>query len=286
MNYKELVLSKTPSIYVPYDDDTRLSLGTDIINNTYEIQDTAQRNHILNTGTGAYGAKSKQVGHNGAGAYDYRSYVGTGINHSNDIYYLHWECWLKVSATTTSTTNLTVMSLYAGNGLWSSFGGPSVVHQANRKITFRTNNEANNNDHTLTSVGTVPINTWTHIAVQYDYGVKRIYINGVLDNEVNLGTTNVGTFPVYSDINSARVTTWFDEMAVWEGQTLTKPANFPTAADILQRATFPSTKTKWWNASALVWEKSYDERYWNGTQWISMQDLPYKYWNGSTWVTL
>ena len=77
------------------------------------------------------------------------------------------------------------------------------------------------------------------------------------------------------------MTCYIDEWVLYSGDSA---SILPTDAQILERATFPKTKTVVWSATDNFWITSGDELYWNGTQWISMQSMPYKVWNGTEWV--
>jgi hypothetical protein len=285
MNYNQLVVSKNPTVYVPFDN------GSDIAT----IGETTQRylthlhpvyygNAIKRAGFG-----SMKVGHGGTTLYDYAFYNDPAVStwQSSKTYYAHIEFWAYYTDQWVSGSHA-IGSMYYQNTspqyTYTSLGGSTI--NVSRQINFSTNTAINSEPHTLTSTGTVPIGQWVHIAMQYDYGIKRIYINGVLDVEQNTGLIG-GLPPCFGRPGgTSRITSYYDEFALWLGNTTTRPANFPTAADILERATFPTTKTRWWNATAGAWQDSSDELYWNGTEWISMQDMPYKYWNGTEWVSL
>jgi len=281
MNYSELVTSKTPSVYVNFNDGNFMP----------EIGDTSSTylthlNPFYSTTFRKFGHASQRIGASGSTQYDYTlykdpsygGYVGTVLN------YWHQEFWVYYTATFTQNMHIGFFHYQnvSPSYTWTGVVGSSVLG-ATKQISFGTGHSGTGT-HTMTSVNTVPIGQWVHIALQYDNGTKRIYINGVLDSEV---TGITGGLPGYFSIpQGARVTTYYDECAFWASTSTTKPANYPTAADILERATFPSNKTRYWNATVQQWVDSSDERYWNGTEWIAMQQLPYKVWNGTDWVAV
>lgn len=277
MNYSELVTSKSPLVYVNYDGGTNYPSIGQIYTNT-----TIQLNPVYDPTAKQHGLRSKRIGSSGSGNYDNKTYGETGITAYQSVKYHYWhqEFWVFLTATPTGATNI------GGFGYWNVNSTLSVMHTSQilsttRQINFGTGGTA----HTMTSVNGVPVNAWTHIALQYDMGVKRIYINGVLDSTATV-TTADGCNGVWTEPGAnARVTTYFDEVAFWGGRVEgSKPANFPTEADILQRATFPRTSTKVWYAPGQFWIASGDERFWNGTQWVSMQQMTYRSWNGTDWV--
>ena len=282
MNYQELVLSKSPSLYFSYNNGTNADLvGTYSMFQNYTAGLNPTYDHIIKK----HGIRSKKIGHNGASTYDHRTYSVNSTN--NSVYYLHAEAWIYMTAIPT-TDNIWIWT--AEVRPTSNFLYPSYLRIGTPgNVVFRTENNTGGGDHVMSGVGILSTNTWNHVAVQYERGAstatKRIYINGVLDSEVT-GINNGGVGSAMSEANYSNVTCYIDELAVWAGLTTTKPANFPTLADIQQRVNFPNTKTKWWDATTSQWLTSGDEQYWDGTQWISMQDKSYKYWNGTEWITL
>jgi hypothetical protein len=54
----------------------------------------------------------------------------------------------------------------------------------------------------LVSVGSVPLNQWTHVAATYDGSKMRVYLNGQLDNE---GVYPYGIFPGTNDLGIGAV---------------------------------------------------------------------------------
>ena len=278
MNYSELVVSKNPLVYVSYNDGTNIpSIGE-----THYIY-TSGLNPIYDYTAKQHGLRSKKIGHAGSGGYDYRTFSQQGMNgyQATKYYYHHQEFWIYFTIAPTSSTNIGGYA-YANVsplGTYTTVAGSSI--SSARQILYVTGGTG----HSMTSVGTIPIGAWTHVALQFDNGVKRIYINGVLDSTATV-TTNDGVNAIWTEAGSnARVTTYIDEIAHWGGMNQgSPPANFPTAADILERATFPRTTTKVWSATNDFWIASGDERYWNGSAWISMQQMPYRVWNGTDWV--
>lgn len=283
MNYSELVTSKTPQVYVSYDNGS----SSPIIGQT-SYTNTSYLNPTFDTIFKKFGTRCKKAGQSGSGSYDvfYYNITGGQVYPSRVTYYFHQEFWIYFTTNPGNTTQIGGFS-YANLSPAGTFTSTatSLISTA-LKVQFGTANNTGGESHTLTSNASIPIGQWVHIAMQYDYGIKRIYINGVLDIELDTGFIG-GVGSIYREPgSSARVTTYFDELAIWANTTTTKPANFPTEADILQRVNFPKTKTKFWNATSGYWVESGDEKYWNGTQWVSMQELPYKVWNGTEWVAL
>lgn len=281
MNYKELVISKTPSVYVTYDNGTPIqTIGSNFFNST------AGSNPTYPYTAKKQGARSRLA--TGSANQDYRTYSAAGTNATIGVksYYWHGEFFIYLTGTGLSNATLILM-LYSngsGSGTYTSVSAINLVNP--NKINFTTNNNTNTQPNTIQSNASIPNNQWVHIALQYDYGVKRIYIDGILDIEVSTGLLD-GIPPIWSEaMTRSRVSTFTDEFACWNGFTTTRPANFPTAADILQRATFPITKTKWWDPATSQFLQSADELYWTGTAWESMQDQTYRYWNGTSFVTL
>lgn len=266
MNYNELVLSKSPNLYLAYDGSatsTGSTAGLGIFNSG--PLDPAYEYTIKKHGT-----KSKKVGHIGSGSYDW--YDWNCPDNNSQVKHMHVECWVYI----TSLTGI--------KDIWNCGVRPTTgiinasniyINATTSTIRFFTQSFTGTQDHTLTSTGTVPLNTWTHIACQVSGGSKKIYINGVLDSQATAAAGGVGS--IMSEGSSYSTTTYLDGWALWYGTDTAAPANFPTQADILERVNFPSTKTKWWDATTVQWLKSGDEKYWNGTQWVSMQSLPYKY---------
>lgn len=284
MNYKELVLSKSPSIYIPYDDGTNVDIAGAVLFQNI----TSDLNPLYDYTFKRMGARGKKIGQNGGGSYDSRLYRGSTSSLNGPVYYGHIEAWVYLP-NTTYTDFVNVATAYARPT--SSLLYPNqLAINTNRTIRWRTETNTGAQDHIMTSSGTVPMDVWTHIAVQIEYtsgsqGIKRIYINGILDSQIS-GSFGGGMTSIVAEAHYTQQTVWIDELAVWQGPTTTKPATFPTAADILQRATFPPTKTKWWDTATSSFITSADELYWNGTAWESMQDKTYQYWNGTSWVTL
>lgn len=278
MNYSELVVSKNPLVYVSYNNgSSAASIGQD------QYTSTAYLNPVYDYTAKQHGLRSKKIGQSGSGSYDYKFYSAAGINgyQSTKYYYHHQEFWIYFTAVPTSGTNIGGYS-YANTSPLGTYTGMATSSILNtRKINYVTGGTG----HSMTSVGVVPVGAWTHIALQFDNGVKRIYINGVLDSTATV-TTNDGVNAIWTEPGStARVTTYIDEVAHWGGLYQgSKPSDFPTEADILERATFPRTTTKVWSATNGFWIASGDERYWNGSAWISMQQMPYRVWNGTDWV--
>lgn len=71
----------------------------------------------------------------------------------------------------------------------------------------------------LTSVGTIPLNQWTHVACSYDGAYMRLYLNGVLDSAIaSTGTTTVNDAALgigYDSVNSGRTYTGrIDELRI------------------------------------------------------------------------
>jgi len=73
--------------------------------------------------------------------------------------------------------------------------------------------------HCLDSVGTMPANSWTHIAGVYDGTSMRLYLNGSMDSEQPLtGAISTSDLPLYigSDpTESGAVTGHLHEVCVW-----------------------------------------------------------------------
>jgi len=266
MNYKELVLSKSPDGYVNYDAGSATDL-IGLIPTTYTTNDL---NPVYDSTVKKHGVRSKKIGHLGLGVYDRINFTILGSEN-----YWHLEGWVYLTAA--NTADFVEIFPFNVNETYPCY----TRILTSRKIRWYTQSPINGTgDNTLDSIATIPVGTWTHVAVQFYAGVKKIFINGVLDNQVTV-TSHPLRKP--SDILYTPVTTYFDEFCFW---AKTSSTGMPTDADILQRATFPITKTKVWNATNGIWVQSGDEQYWNGTEWTSMQDLTYKVWNGTDWVTL
>ena len=78
-------------------------------------------------------------------------------------------------------------------GKWTPLGTSDSVHNSdgylvailNGKIAvFLSNNGTN--EQNFSSNSSVSSNTWTHVSLTFDSGVAKLYINGVLDKEVNV----------------------------------------------------------------------------------------------------
>jgi hypothetical protein len=273
MNYKQLVISQNPSAYISYDNGNNVP---DIAVAGYASIATG-----LNPNYGyvnkAMGMRSKQIGQVGSGTYDYVRINGPGGTRKQHVYFEGW-VYIPTGFTTSSQVNI----WNAGSTINPNANSSYVLINGFRQVTWATSNGAGSGlTHFQNSIATIPFNTWTHVGVMYSAGAKTIYINGVVDS--------TSTAPVYAlngsyyDAINAGSSTFVDEVLLY---AVDSAAGLPTPAQILARATFPMTKTKWWDPSTSSWLTSGDEQYWTGTQWISMQDMPYRYWNGSSWVTI
>lgn len=273
MNYKQLVISNNPSGYISYDNgnnvpDVAVAGYTQIFTGLNPTYGYTQK---------AMGMRSKLIGAAGSGTYDY---VRMGSPGGTRKSYIHAEAWVYIP--TAPATGTTANIWAAGSGTNPSVNPSTVFINDQRYVGWSTSNGSLAGPiNTIYSTSQIPVNTWTHIAVSYSNGPKKIYINGVLDGSGTApsyalnGTYYEGTFASYS--------IYVDEVATW---AVDSAAGLPTAAETLARATFPMTKTKWWDPTTSSWITSGDEQYWTGTEWISMQSMPYKYWNGSAWITL
>jgi hypothetical protein len=278
-SYYDLMISKTPSIYVPFNNGTDADVMGTI---TLWSNVTSQLNPSFDYQVKKHGIRSKKIGHLGNSTYDTREYA---ISSNGPCYYYHAEMWVYL--TTTTSTDFTALAQTWARPTSSYSNNSTFRINSNRTLSWFTQTYTGAGDHTLTGTTVLPINQWIHVACQYEStGLKKIFINGVLEASAT-GISTGGVAGIFQFCNQSSIgTIYFDEAAFWVTGTNTKPANFPTQAEILERATFPETKTKWWDATTSQWLKSGDEQYWNGTQWVSMQDKTYKYWNGSAWVTL
>lgn len=271
MNYKELVLSHNPSAYCTYDlgnsfDSANVLTSTGVTTNLNPVYDSTGK---------AMGMRSKKLGTNGSGSYDYRKFNAANGRTS----YIYAEAWVYIP-TVVGFDQVTIWA--AGSSTNPGVNASTLYVRNDRKVGWSTTNGSlNTTVQTTYSTAIIPFDTWVHIGAKYDNGAKTIYINGVVDNTSTVaiyginGTYYEGTFATH--------TAYIDEWAMWEAQD---SSGLPTNAEILQRATFPRTKTAVWDATNGFWVTSGDEQYWDGTQWISMQDLPYKVWNGTEWVAL
>lgn len=270
MNYQELVLTKLPSGYIPYNSNNQ----SDAIGTLASSYVTVDLNPSFDYTQKQHGIRSKKIGHAGAGTYDSRRFDTT-----NRYRYVHGECWVYIP-TATLTDNIELM--YWGSSYTGSTYDSHIRILSNRYIRFTTQSgDLGLYDNNLLSSTQVPFNTWTHISWQFINGVKKIYINGVLNSTVTV-TPHVLARYIWEGSYAAQ-TVYMDEWMFWTGST---SSVIPSESDILQRVNFPLTKTKWWDSTTSQWIRSGDERYWNGTQWISMQDMTYKCWNGSSWVII
>jgi hypothetical protein len=273
MNYKQLVISNNPSGYISYDGGNNIP---DIAVGGYSLVLTN-----LNPNYGyinkAMGMRSKQIGQNGNGTYDYARISSPGGTRKQHVYLEGW-VYIPTGFTTSSQVNI----WNVGSSISPNTNASYVLINGFRQVTWATSNGTTSGSvHFQNSVATIPFNTWTHVGVMYSSGAKTIYINGVVDS--------TSTAPVYVlngtfyDGTQAGSSGFIDETLFY---AVDSAAGLPTQPQILARATFPMTKTKWWDPSTSSWITSGDEQYWTGTQWISMQDMPYQYWNGSAWVTI
>ena len=72
----------------------------------------------------------------------------------------------------------------------------------------------------LPSLTSIPINTWTHIAVTYDGTTRKIYINGTLDNSDTPGPVTVAVIDLIFGRNTVGTDYWMkgkiDEPGIWD----------------------------------------------------------------------
>jgi hypothetical protein len=276
MNYKQFVISKNPTAYWTFDsnnESTAYGLPSTVVARTYTPTYPYTKK--------AMGARSKFL--NSANFTDLfnNSYIDLADAANNRA---HVEAWIYIPTTNPVNWNDNAFifrfssSLGYANQTWMVVGFDRRLRGFSRDFDGTPTND-------LYGTTVIPFDTWTHVAWQQNFTgstyTKNIYVNGILDATVT--TTDTIRAPRYCwTTDRAPQPFYSDEIAVWAGDTVT----LPTQAEILQRASFPMTKTKWWDPATSSFITSADELYWNGSAWESMQDKTYQYWNGTSWVTL
>ncbi len=120
------------------------------------------------------------------------------------------ETWISVHALSTSrilhaqVTNTTLVSI-----LISSAGVPYLyVYAGGNTYSFELGNP-------------IPLNTWTHLAFTWDATAKvgNIYVNGVLTNTINGGSSSFGTDGIMTigarSDGAQNINATFDELRIW-----------------------------------------------------------------------
>jgi len=93
------------------------------------------------------------------------------------------ECWVYLTSYQSAASAISSMfaDVSTAGNYWWDFG---PIYNGN--LTFHTYNGSSTN---CTSVGTVPLNQWTHLAVSISSGSIKLFINGVLQSTT--GSTTV-----------------------------------------------------------------------------------------------
>ncbi len=88
--------------------------------------------------------------------------------------------WIKPSDVTRARADIIS---HGQNGVkWDSW----TLSLRNDKVDFRYGGGAAAPNQIITQTGTIEANKWTHVAVTFDSGATKLYINGVLDNSASL----------------------------------------------------------------------------------------------------
>jgi len=182
------------------------------------------------------------------------------------------EAWIY--PTTDADTRVIASKYYGGDSGKSNF---LITRNSSQKLFIGANGT-----NAITSNGTIPLNTWTHIAVVYQSGTNntKIYINGTLDisGSLNYNTANSTTMMSlgeFSNIDNYSVyQRWsgmIDEVRVWN--------TVRTQENISSDMYYPLSGTE----SGLVAYYDFNQGTANGTNTgiTTLNDITGHGWNGS-----
>jgi hypothetical protein len=290
MNYSELVISKSPNLF--HGCNVYSSGGQNLPADYYP---TGVTDYVA---SGGYTEPSYTIKKHGVASYYYHE----GGRESRyytlplEIGTVHLEFWIYIPV----VNNATDQVIFRFNGETGANVGTfasEVRLLGTRAIAWRTQgfNSSTNLD-TINSSTVIPLATWTHVACTFSgqKNSKKIYINGVLSQSGNAGTSQHkihGRFHLPDTPIHQRF--YLDSVAVWAYSAYDN--ELPPLIDIQSRVSFPEAKTRYYNTSksgstyahdGFQFTRAGDERYWTGTQWESFTDKVVQYWNGSSWVTI
>ena len=114
------------------------------------------------------------------GINDYIQFENSFFNQNNSVEALTYSIWVKLSEypTTGSFTIAEKDSYWRRTTLGVSSQG---LIYFNGTVPF--------SYWGIESLSQIPIDSWTHIAVSFESGVLKLYLNGVLDNQVTTDIT-------------------------------------------------------------------------------------------------
>jgi hypothetical protein len=290
MNYSELVISKSPNLF--HGCNVHTASGQTLPADYYPEGVTGY------VASGGYTEPSYTIKKHGVASYYYHE----GSRESRyytlplEIGTVHLEFWIYIPVVNNPTDQVIFRfngETGAGVGTFAS----EIRLLATRAIAWRTQgfNSSTNLD-TINSSTVIPLATWTHVACTFSgqKNSKKIYINGVLNQSGNAGTSQHkihGRFHLPDAPIHQRF--YLDSVAVWAYSNYNN--ELPPVIDIQSRVSFPEAKTRYYNTSksgstfahdGFQFTRAGDERYWTGSEWISFTDKVVQYWNGSSWVTI
>ena len=297
MNYSELVISKSPNLF--HGCNVHTGSGQTLPADYYPTGTTAY------VASGGYTEPSYTIKKHGVASYYYHEgsresrYYTLPAGSVAEIGSLHIEFWIYIPVVNNATDQVLFrFNDQTGGGTANAGTYPSEIKLlSNRMIQWKTQgfNSATQLD-TINSVSVIPLATWTHVACTFSgqKNSKKIYINGVLNQSGNAGTSSHklgGLFHMPDAPIHQRF--YLDSVAVWADTSYN--LTLSPVIDMQSRVSFPQAKTRYYNTSksgstfahdGFQFTRAGDERYWTGTEWISFTDKVVQYWNGSSWVTI